>query len=236
MGIFKKDELLLDFKGVRTEDMSSTIPYMSKLNADAKMLVNQLNPNMVNANNAANANAINRKGLVLFNESEHYDLYKLFEKSTTLNNNDNNFSETSPFISSDVYNQLLNKLKNKQSGGGKSRQARSRNEDKDDDFEDESSTTSSEESESDKKNKKIKKMFKEESDEINLEEEEEMSEMSAGSYISSSAHTDGSDDNTNTNTATSSFTTTVSVKNHRNRHHNISDSVDTSDINIISVE
>jgi hypothetical protein len=232
MGIFKKDELLLDFKGVQTEDMSSTIPYMNKLNADAKMLVNQLNPN----------DAINRKGLVLFNESEQYDLYKLFEKSNTLNNNDNNFSETSPFISSDVYNQLLDKLKNKQSGGAKTKQSRSRNEDKDDDFEEESSTTSSEESDSDKKNKKIKKMFKKESEdnEIDLEEEdeEEMSEMSAGSYISSSAHTDGSDDekNTNTQTATSSFTSTVSVKNHRNRHHNMSDSVNTSDINIISVE
>ena len=100
MGIFKKDELLLDFKGVRTEDMSSTIPYMNKLNTDAKMLVNQLNPNM----------NVNNKGLVLFNESENYDMYKLFEKSTQINN-DNNFSETSPFISSDVYNQLLNKIK-----------------------------------------------------------------------------------------------------------------------------
>jgi hypothetical protein len=124
MGIFKKDELLLDFKGVQTEDMSSTIPYMNKLNTDAKMLVNQLNPN---------AN-INRKGLVMFNESEQYDLYKLFEKSNNLNNNDNNFSETSPFISSDVYNQLLSKLKNKnQMGGAKSR---GREEDRDDDFED----------------------------------------------------------------------------------------------------
>ncbi len=228
MGIFKKDELLLDFKGVQTEDMSSTIPYMNKLNADAKVLVNQLNPN----NNISNN--INRKGLVLFNESEHYDLYKLFEKSTTLDNNDNNFSETSPFISSDVYNQLLNKLKNKQSGGGKSKHIRSRDEDKDDD---ESSTTSSESSESDKKNKQIKKMFKKESDEIDLEEEEveeELSEMSAGSYISSSAHTDGTDSNTDN---TNSFTSSVSsVRNHRNRHHNISDSVNTSDINIISVE
>ncbi len=241
MGIFKKDELLLDFKGVRTEDMSSTIPYMNKLNADAKILVNQLAPNATYA-----ANATNRKGLVLFNESEQYDLYKLFEKSTTLNNNDNNFSETSPFISSDVYNQLLNKLKNKQSGG-KSKQSRSRNEDKDEDFEDESSTTSSEESESDKKKKHIKKMFKKESDEIDLEveeveEDEVLSEMSAGSYVSSSAHTDGTNSNTNSDSDnnTSSFVTSasasVSVKNHRNRHHNVSDSVNTSDINIISID
>ena len=31
MGIFKKDKMLLDFKGVQTEDMSSTVPYMNKL-------------------------------------------------------------------------------------------------------------------------------------------------------------------------------------------------------------
>jgi hypothetical protein len=239
MGIFKKDELMLDFKGVQTEDMSSTIPYMKKLNVDAKMLVNQLNPN-TNYNN---------KGLVLFNESEHYDMYKLFEKSVNLNNNDNNFSETSRFISSDVYNQLLTKLKEKrQTGGGKSRRSsrssrssKSRNEDKDDDFEEESSTTSSESSESDKKKKKqLKKLFKKnDDDEIDIEpdEEEEFSEMSAGSYLSSSAHTNGSNDSDNSNDSylsASNQTSTVSVRNHRNR--NMSDSVNTSDINIISLD
>jgi hypothetical protein len=243
MGIFKKDEMLLDFKGVQTEDMSSTVPYMNKLNYDAKMLVNHLGPRIGN-------NAINRKGLVLFNESEQYDLYKLFEKSTTLNNNDNNFSETSPFISSDVYNQLLNKLKSKkQLGGGKKNVSRAREEDRDDDFEDESSTTSSEESESDKKKKKVKKMFKEKSDEVELEEdeEEEFSEMSAGSYVSSSAHTDGTNTNTNTSDDSESesyksksiTSSTVSVRNHKGSksyRHNVSDSVNTSDINIISVD
>jgi hypothetical protein len=252
MGIFKKDEMMLDFKGVQTDDMSSTVPYMNKLNYDAKMLVNQLGP-------YANTN---RKGLVLFNESEQYDLYKLFEKSTTLDNNDNNFSETSPFISSDVYNQLLNKIKSKnQSGGGKknvSKASKAREEDRDDDFENESSTTSSEESESDKKNKKFKKLFKQKSDEVDLEEEEEeeeFSEMSAGSYVSSSAHTDGSessnetDSNSNfqseydnkskshkSNKSYSITSSTVSVRNHRNRHHNMSDSVNTSDVNIISLD
>ena len=230
MGIFKKDELVLDFKGVRTEDMSSTVPYMRKLNTDAKVLVNQLNPKL-NYNN---------KSLVLFNESDNYDMYKLFEKSPQTNN-DNNFSETSPFISSDVYNQLLNKLKNKQSGGY-------RNEDKD---EEESSTTSSESSESDKKKKKsIKKMFKKQDAEIDLEpeEEEEFSEMSAGSYVSSSAHTDGTETesakftssaSSNASSASSyassnNFISSVSAK-HTNREK-YSDSVNTSDINIISID
>ncbi len=237
MGIFKKDEMMLDFKGVQTEDISSTVPYMNKLNYDAKILVNSLGPQ-------ANA-AMNRKGLVLFNENDQFDLYKLFEKSTTLNNNDNNFSETSPFISSDVYNQLLNKLKDKkQVGGGKSKDSKmskSRDEDHDDDFDNESSTTSSEESESDKKKKKIKKMFKEESDEVDIEpeEEDEISEMSAGSYVSSSAHTDGSDDANSSDASESYTSSTVSLKNnrkHKGYNHNLSDSVNTSDINIISVD
>ncbi len=51
MGIFKKDELILDFKGVRTEDMSSTVPYMNELTTNAKMLVNRLGPNAANAIN-----------------------------------------------------------------------------------------------------------------------------------------------------------------------------------------
>ena len=89
-------------------DISSTIPYMKNFDTQAKMLVNQLNPN-INFNN---------KGLVLFNETENYDMYKLFEKSEQVTEN-NNFSETSPFISSDVYNQLINNIKNRQSGGAK---------------------------------------------------------------------------------------------------------------------
>ena len=233
MGIFKKDEMLLDFKGgMRTEDISSTIPYLNKLNTDAKMLVNRLGPNM---------NEINKKRLVLINENEKLDLYKLFEKSTTLNNNDNNFSETSPFISSDVYNQLLNKNISNQLGGA-------RNEDHDDDIENESSTSSSSsssssssisESDSEKKNRKnIIKKFKKNSD-TNY-----FSGMSAGSYLSSSAHTDGSDNSANSEDSensesykSNSFTSsTVSIRNHKSRNHNYSDSVDTSDINILSLD
>jgi hypothetical protein len=224
MGVFKKDELLLDFKGVQTEDISSTIPYMNKLNAEAKVLVSQLNPN----------SNYNSKGLVLFNESEQYDMYKLFEKSSNINNNDNNFSETSPFISSDVYNQLLTKI-NKQSGGAKSN---SRDEDRDEDFEDDSST-SSDSSDSDKKNKKkLKKALqrKNSDDEVDLEPEEdedELSEMSAGSYLSSSAHTNNDSDDSN-NSIAKSYTSSVSAKNHHRR--NLSESINTSDINIISVD
>ena len=274
MGVFQKDDLALDFHGRRTEDFSSTIPYMNKLNAHAKMLVSQLD---INSN-------YNKKGLVLFNESDHYDMYKLFEKSTNINNNDNNFSETSPFISSDVYNQLLKKIKHKQTGGASKKvsQKHSKNsnkllsvsdtqkssssndtnlkrsksskrskksstksssespeyEDKDNDhdhdFLDESSTSSDSDSDKKTQNKKIKNIFKEKSDNIDLEPEEEdndFSDMSAGSYLSSSAHTDNN--TTDNNSSAKSHASTVSAKNHR---RNYSESINTSDINIISVD
>jgi hypothetical protein len=222
MGFFKKDELLLDFKGGYTEDISSTIPYMHKLNAQANTLVSQLNPN-------SNYNA---KGLVLFNESEHYDMYKLFEKSTNVNNNDNNFSETSPFISSDVYNQLLTKINHKQLGGAKKHKKQSEDDSEDD------STTSSDSSDSHIINKKKKKALQRKNyddDEVDLEpeEEDELSDISGGSYLSSSAHTDNNSDESN-NSTTKSNISTVSAKNHHRR--NYSDSINTSDINIISVD
>ena len=86
---------------VNTENISSTIPYMNKLNADARSLVERLNiKNYVPVQSHT------------FTESENYDMYKLFEKTQDINNNNNNFSDTSPFISSDIYNNLV-----KQKGG-----------------------------------------------------------------------------------------------------------------------
>ena len=52
-----------------------------------------------------------------------------------------------------------------------------------------------------------------------------MSEMSAGSYLSSSAHTDGYD-------SSSENATTISIGN----KNQLSDSINTSDINMISID
>ncbi len=252
--LFARDELSFDFKGgnIKTEDISSTIPYLRNLDVQAKKLVGQLDTK-INYNN---------KSLVLFNDSDNFDMYKLFEKSYQSNNNNNNFSETSPFISSDVYNQLLDNLKNKQSGGAKKHKKSNKSESSytpsKDNFEEESST-SSESSESDdifdsdnkKKSKKgtktIEKAVREhsEKDEMDIEpdNDEDFSPMShgmsIGSYVSSSAHSDdissvASLDASSDNSLT--MNSTVSVrKQHRNRQ-NYSESVNTSDINIISVD
>ncbi len=255
--LFARDDLF-DYKGgnIKTDDISSTIPYLRNLDVQAKKLVGQLDTK-INYNN---------KSLVLFNESDNFDMYKLFEKSTQSNNNNNNFSETSPFISSDVYNQLLNTLKNKQAGGAKKTRKHKKStasktsdeisytpskEDRDD-FEEESST-SSESSESDEmfdKKSSIEKTMKKHNkkDEMDIEPEHDDDEfspmshgMSIGSYVSSSAHSDNissqdedDDDASSDNSLT--MNSTVSVrKQHRNRQ-NYSESVNTSDINIISVD
>jgi hypothetical protein len=261
--LFARDELSFDFKGgnIKTEDISSTIPYMRKLDTQAKQLVGQLDTK-INYNN---------KSLVLFNESDNFDMYKLFEKSVQTNNNNNNFSETSPFISSDVYNQLLDNLKNKQSGGGKKRSSKKnkkynqKSESYTPTVEDvDESSTSSDSSDSDddifvsdsnkssKKPKTLEKVMKKHSEsetdhniDIEPDKDDEFSPMShgissmsasnsIGSYISSSAHSDGvSSEQSSNNSLT--MNSTVSAKHYRNRQ-NYSDSVNTSDINIISVD
>jgi hypothetical protein len=63
-GTEKKDDLLLDFGN--TADISSTIPYLNKLNADAQTLVGRLNSKAHSQN------------VEEFNETENYDMYKLF--------------------------------------------------------------------------------------------------------------------------------------------------------------
>ena len=194
----------------KNQDISSTIPYLEKLNQDAKTLVKNLKVPEVDE--------------LVFTETENYDKFKIFQQNNHSSRNDN-LSETSPFISEEFYNKIMNQNSqksqtNQQLGGG----------------EEDSSSTSS----SDKEPKELQKAdemeqdFEPEMDEVSsemseLEMDMDMSEsmnldMSTGSYLSSSAHTDGIEN--------SSEITTISVGNDRV----LSDSINTSDINMISVE
>ncbi len=200
------NDRVIDFNA-HDSQVSSTIPYAHKLYSDASKLAN-LNQN---------------KSMKLFTESDNYDMYKLFEQNNKKEEKveDNNFSDTSPFINSDVYKYLLNK--DQQHGGG------------DDDFEEESSTSSSEyekslqkSEESDEIEEKIKKSSKKSSKKSkrsSVEDEEYMGRTSvdSNSYVSSSAH-ENSD---------SEQVSTVSLK-HGNRA--LTESIDTSDIHLVSVE
>lgn len=215
------------------EQMSETIPYLQKMQRDARELSKNLNTQIV-FNNAID----------LVSETEttnNNETYSIFEKVLANTNNIGNtaeFSETSPFISSDMYNDLINKQKggatfsSSYSGMGTSSKSDSDPEDmvsqnlsteggdsdRDADLEMKKDNPSDQSSSSDETaTKKVIDMM--------AESESAESAVSMGSYISSSAHTDGID-------SSSENVTTVSIRN----KHMLSDSINTSDINMISVE
>jgi hypothetical protein len=252
--LFNNDDINLN--AYKKNNISSTIPYANKLYSDATRL----------------ATTLNRNQFSMWDELPPANMknYKMYQQSAEVEN-DNNFSDTSPFITTDVYKNLVNE----QLGGN---------------FDDSTSSTSassSSSSTSDKKKKAHKKskestedsvfsgkyekhpvkknakktgkktgrkpVYEDEDEEEEDEEEEEEdeddededyngysgvssnvisnSDDSNNTYESSSAHSDGIDSNSNSNTNI----TTVSAKYYRN-HSAMSDSINTSDINIISVE
>ena len=234
-------------------EVSSTIPYLKKMERDAKNLVLNIQPPPSN-NNEEN----------VFTETENYELYKIFEKNLNVSQPVNEFSDTSPFISSDAYNNLMKSQK----GGGEddsstseSSQENTSNNTTDIDLvsnsemSEESEKQESENKESENKESEQDSQMSEESEDMVLtdtvkkpdnmmssdsemmQSESEMmssenlstdSEMSTGnpvvSYLSSSAHSDNIDSSTNI--------TTISIGNRKV----LSDSINTSDINMISIE
>ena len=220
----KKDDLELDFRGLRTENYSSTVPYMRNLTADAKMLVNRLPQNNVK--------------IGLFQDSENHDMYKMFE-SNTKQTNDNNFSETSPFISSDVYNNLVNN----QLGGGDSSTSSSSSSSSDmsrggGKEESEESTTSESDSETNKSHKHKKHSDKSSSSDETEKLEEELTEKMLSSMSRESKTNSQSSNNSfissSANQSDSEILSTISL-NHKGRY-NYTESINTSDINIVSVD
>ena len=223
----KKDDLELDFRGLRTENYSSTVPYMRNLTADAKMLVNRLPQNNVK--------------IGLFQDSENHDMYKMFE-SNTKQTNDNNFSETSPFISSDVYNNLVN---NQLGGGDSSTSSSSSSSSSSSDMsrgggkeESEESTTSESDSETNKSHKHKKHSDKSSSSDETEKLEEELTEKMLSSMSRESKTNSQSSNNSfissSANQSDSEILSTISL-NHKGRY-NYTESINTSDINIVSVD
>lgn len=242
MGINKKDDLELDFNGLRTENYSSTIPYLKNLTMDAKTLLERLPANDVQ--------------IGLFQDSENYDMYRMFEENPG-NTNENNFSETSPFISSDVYNNLV---RNQRGGGISSTSSSAITTTTTDSSSDmmrgggktESTSSSSSSSSSDHKKSEHKKHKKhnrdkssEKSSEKSSDRSEDLEEEITEKMLSHSgrATTTASETVNDTNSYFSSsikhqsdseILSTISL-NHKGRH-NYTESINTSDINIVSVD
>lgn len=94
--ILGRNENNLDSNTKNFSDVSTTIPYMKKLQAEADKLVANLEHNSKN-----------------FTDSDNYSMYKLFQEHFDNTNTDVNAS--SPFISSEMYNYLTKN--HKQTGG-----------------------------------------------------------------------------------------------------------------------
>ncbi len=192
----------INWDNLDTDAMSSTLPVFNKISKDAEHLISQLN-----VENNVNIDFEDT-------ESESGNIFTWLksigdeDKETKPEEvaNEDNFSDTSPFISSDMYKYLMDK--NSEDGTSSIANVQKGGVIKDDST---TSTTSS----SNRKDKKPKKNNK----------FTESSVMSGGdlSYISSSAHTENasSDDEVNTS---------ISVGNNRI----LTSSINTSDINLVS--
>lgn len=180
----------INWDKLETEQMSSTLPVLKKISNDAERLIIELNvPKNQNTESEIEDN--------IFTWIKNMDDTKDIKNES--------FSDTSPFISSDMYKYLKDKHTDEVTStniesmkGGAPNNS-------------ETSSTSS----SSKKNKKNKNR--------KFTSSEESSIMSGGelSYLSSSAHTDSNN---------SEEETTVSVGNNRM----LTSSINTSDINLIS--
>lgn len=223
-----KNQETINWNNIKTEQMSSTVPNLQKLSKDANTLIQKLN----------------LPELDTVSDSDNEIFYK-----NKYNVDNKNESETSPFISSEMYNNFV-KQKNLQEGGGDtsptSECSCTIKTHSDDDNESEKK--------SEKKSEEHSEEHSEESEENSEESEkksEESEEVQSGgefSYLSSSAHTEGNLSEVISSVNNNSQKTTVesvhsqaqsqnsTVESPKNTTVEMSDSINTSDINMISVE
>jgi len=197
----------INWKNIKTEQVSSTIPNLNGISVEANKLVEKLNLPEISDSS-----------------SELNDIFLTkINKSNSVNNNlsENNFSSTSPFISSEMYNYVMDKYKNQNMVGG----AHEKNSLEDDSETTSTSSSNSKLSDSDKSTpvKKESKTNKQAKGKTNSKvDKRKISKKGTEDfmdYMSSSAHTGGS------------ITDNSSIENENNL--SIS-SVRTSQLNLIS--
>lgn len=227
---------ILALEQTKPNSVNEEIPYLKQMQLNAKKLARSLEaPSLLDIDYPVDNTTNN---YTIFEQARPVDVVLPQEGGGNLN-----FSETSPFISSELYNSMINQQGGADSSSYSGLEETSENSENSDNNmieemmnedagsagemdketmdmissldENDSSSTS----DSDDKKMNAEMMDKEE------EMLSESSNGSMGSYLSSSAHTDGVD-------SSSENVTTISMKN-RNL---MSDSINTSDINMISVE
>lgn len=207
--INKESNDTINWKNVNTEQFSDS--FDKKLNGDANLLITRLNIPSVETDTVS-------------------DIENIFSKYQTIINNTNvpkepkenssELSDTSPFISSEMYNFLINKSSSpkKQVGGATK-------------MEGDDSSTSSTSSSSETLNKKKT---------TDKKPKNKTSKNSDLEYVSSSAHTedhtsDENNDSTNENEISSNENTTQTGGSISNNNEDLPpSSINTSDINMIT--
>jgi hypothetical protein len=257
-GSSKDNSDTINWNNIKTENVSSTVPNFNGLSNDAKKLIASLNiPSITETETTEmDLNNILEKTNDGLNPDDKKRFNQLLEQVSSTGSDD--LSNTSPFISSEMYDYLVNSKtseteQGKQTGGAKKSKGKKSKKSKGGALSDDSSDTSSTSSDSsledlidtteeellDARNKKNK-------DKKNKKDDSD-SELSGGelSYLSSSAHTDGVfSDSSNANrrsrsssaseSVQSSSQTATSVTNENHGMLNTSVSVNTDDINMVS--
>jgi hypothetical protein len=225
------------WNNIKTDNMSATVPNLNNLSKDAKKLIASLNlPHITEtATSEFTVNHIMDKINSNLNKEDKVKFNQILDSMTTPNASEN-FSNTSPFITEEMYNSLINSetsdLDNNitmKGGAFKSRKSSSSSTSSTSELEKLDSPSSSSSSELHKKKKHHKKEKHHKSRKVTSSESSAKSEVSGGnlSYVSSSAHTEGSESNK------ASEKSNVSVTN-ENTMVSTSISVNTSDINMVS--
>ena len=170
-----KENESLNWDSIKTENGGS-----KQLSNDSKLLLNRITLNLPAVNND------NQPSSDVENIFTKYISSNLGSTNEPHVKSENEFSDTSPFINSEVYNNLINKTNNLQTGGNidgddsSTSSTSSSSDDKDKEFED--NKLKKKKVGKPKKMHKGRKVAKADSDSQDL------------SYVSSSAHTNGSND------------------------------------------
>jgi len=205
----------INWDNINTESMSSTLPALKKISKDAEQLISKLDVAQTINMNETDSDSEN-----VFSWINNID------KPDHTNNNDIEFSDTSAFISSDMYKYLMNNSDKDDTSSHMGQVGGAINEDSS------TSSTSSSVRKDTKGTKGAKgaKGAKKSNKRNNRRVTESSSVLSGGnlSYLSSSAHT--SENRKQSSSADSVNETSVSIGNNQM----LTSSIATSDINMIS--
>jgi len=242
----------INWSKIKTENISSTLPNFNGLSNEAQHLIASLNiPEITESPTSEfTVNYILDKISSNLNQNDQDKFNQILEQVSSQNALENELSDTSPFISSEMYNYLVKS--EHQKGGAKNRKINNKKGGAKLDDDSDTSSTSSSSSDEDLVDSTEAEVLKKKNMKKNKHNKKADSELSGGelSYLSSSAHTEGefSDSHSSKQSSSESATTQISHQSSsdtqsseknstvtdNNGMQSTSISVNTEDINMVS--